>query len=67
MTRKWIEIERSILLSSRYLTIMAVIGSLASSVLMVLLGLYDILMEFMQKKKSFMVKLHQTSPKRGKP
>ena len=47
MTRKWIEIERSILLSSRYLTIMAVIGSLASSVLMFLLGLYDILMAFM--------------------
>lgn len=47
MINKWIKIERFILLSSRYLTIMAVLGSLGSSVLMFFLGLYDILMAFM--------------------
>jgi len=47
MINNWKHIERSIMLSSRYLTIMAVIGSLVSSILMFMLGLYDILMAFM--------------------
>lgn len=46
MPYNWRHIERSIMLSSRYLTIIAVVGSLLSSILMFLLGAYDILMAF---------------------
>ncbi len=48
MIARWRKIERSIVLGSRYLTLMAVLGSLASSVLMFYLGLYDIYMAFEQ-------------------
>jgi uncharacterized membrane protein YqhA len=46
MITKWRKMERSVVLGSRYLTLMAVLGSLASSVLMFYLGLYDIYMAF---------------------
>jgi len=44
----WRKTERAVLLGSRYLTFAAVVGSLASSVLMFYLGLCDILMAFRQ-------------------
>ncbi len=42
------KVERSIVLGSRYSSIMAVLGSLVSSILMFFLGLYDIYLAFMQ-------------------
>lgn len=44
--KRFRETERYIVLSSRFLTLIAVFGSLASSVLMFILGLYDIYMAF---------------------
>lgn len=40
------DLERKIVVSSRYLTVLAVIGSLAGSVLMFFLGLYNIYLAF---------------------
>jgi len=40
------DLERNIIVSSRYLTVLAVFGSLAGSVLMFLLGLYNIYLAF---------------------
>ena len=59
---KWREVERSIVLSTRFLTIMAVVGSLASSILMFYLGLYDIFVAFEHGLSSPMEAAEQSSP-----
>jgi uncharacterized membrane protein YqhA len=47
-SHKWKKFERSVVLGSRYLTIVGVLGALASSVLMFSLGIYDVFIAFDQ-------------------
>ena len=59
---KWRKTERYILLGSRFLTVAAVVGSLASSVLMFCLGLYDIFLAFERGLKAPTDGLAEISP-----
>jgi uncharacterized membrane protein YqhA len=61
-TKRWKEIERIVVLSSRYLTTMAVLGSLASSVLMFFLGLYEIFMAFDHGLSTGVSETNKSSP-----
>lgn len=61
-SRNWINFERYLALGSRFLTSIAIVGSLAGSILMFFLGLWDIVLAFSHGLPKPIDKVMQGSP-----